>query len=289
MELCMNILDYEETKKHGSEDFPIEYYFLDRRHIRYVMQLHWHKEFELIRVLAGRLRVFLNNEEHIADAGDIIFVSGHTLTRAEPENCVYECIVFDLNMIRGFNQGKAAGYLVPLLSGDAELVPHLRPENTPLYKTAVELFETMCAADKYYELAVCGILNKLFFHLLADGRIHRSEKNLRGHKKKSVASLISWIEKNYTEKITLSDLSVQSDFNEKYLCRVFREFTGQTPTEYINRLRVERAAFEMSTNHKSVTDAAYESGFNELSHFSRTFKKFKGITPREFKSQINKE
>lgn len=285
----MNIIDYEETKQQGSPDFPIEYYFLDHRHIRYVMQLHWHREFELIRVLAGKLRVFLNNKEYLAQTGDIIFVSGHTLTRAEPEDCVYECIVFDLNMIRGFHQGKAAGYLVPLLAGDSELVPELHPENTPLYKTTVELFETMCAADKYYELAVCGILNKLFFHLLSDGRIRKSEKNLRGHKKKIVASLISWIEKNYTEKITLADLAAQSGFNEKYLCRVFREFTGQPPTEYINRLRVERAAFEMSTNRKSVTDAAYESGFNELSHFSRTFKKYKGFSPREFKAQINKE
>ena len=108
----MNIIDYEETKQQGSPDFPIEYYFVDHRHIRYVMQLHWHKEFELIRVLAGKLRVFLNNEEYLAQTGDIIFVSGHTLTRAEPENCVYECIVFDLNMIRGFHQGKAAGFPV---------------------------------------------------------------------------------------------------------------------------------------------------------------------------------
>lgn len=277
----MGITDYEEKRKRGPDGFPIEYHFINQNHFRYVMQLHWHKEFEIIRVLAGELRVFLNNTEYIAKTGDIVFVGGHVLHRAEPQNCVYECIVFDLNLIRG-GAPKVSDYIVPLLAGTSETERLLHTENTPLYKTAVELFETMCAEEEFYELAVCGILSKLFYHLLSAGKINRISENLNTHRRQSIAGLIDWIEKHYTEKIALGDLSDFSGFNEKYLCRVFREFTGETPTEYINRRRCERAAFEMTVNRKNVTEAAYESGFNELSHFSRTFKKYKGISPREF-------
>ena len=277
----MSIIDYEEKKKRGPDGFPIEYHFINQNHFRYVMQLHWHKEFEIIRVLAGELRVFLNNAEYIARTGDIVFIGGHVLHRAEPQNCVYECIVFDLNLIRG-GASKVSEYIVPLLAGTSETERLLRAENTPLYKTSVELFESMCAESEFYELAVCGILSKLFYHLLADGKIRRISEGLNTHRRQSIAELIDWIEKHYTEKIALGDLSDFSGFNEKYLCRIFREFTGETPTEYINRRRCERAAFEMTVNRKNVTEAAYESGFNELSHFSRTFKKYKGVSPREF-------
>jgi len=284
----MKIIDYEEKRERGKGGFPIEYHFLTSSHLRYVMQLHWHKEFEIIRVLAGKLRIFLNNAEYIAETGDIVFVSGHMLHRAEPLDCVYEVIVYDLNLIRGNSSGKASEYLVPLMEGSSELEAFLHPENTELYSTAVSLFETMCAAAPFYELSVCGTLCKMFYHLLADGRINKIGGSVHGHRRKTIATLVEWIETNYRDKITLSDLSKLSGFNEKYLCRVFREFTGDTPTAYINRLRCERAAFEMSVNRKNVTEAAYESGFNELSHFSRTFKKYKGISPREFCRQTSK-
>ena len=284
----MNIIDYEEKKKRGSDGFPIEYHFINKSHFRYVMQLHWHKDFEIVRVLAGELRVFLNNTEHVATAGDIIFISSHVLHRAEPVDCVYECIVLDLNLLRGSSAVKVSDYLVPILAGTGEVLPLLRSDNKALYKTTVELFEIMCHETAFYELAVCGILSKIFFHLLSDGKIRHNSNNLHGNRRQAIAGLMDWIEKHYTEKITLKNLSELSGFNEKYLCRIFREFTGETPTEYINRRRIERAAFEMSVNRKNVTEAAYESGFNELSHFSRTFKKYKGISPREFCREIPK-
>jgi len=284
----MKIIDYEEKKKRGAEGFPIEYHFITSSHYRYVMQLHWHREFEIIRVLAGELRVFLNNTEYVAKTGDIIFVCSHMLHRAEPIDCVYECIVFDLNLIRGDLSGKVSEYLVPLMAGDSEIDAYLQPERSPLYVATQKLFETMCDAGIYYELSVCSILAEIFYHLFADGKVSQCVSVYGGHRRKSIATLIEWIEKNYPDKITLSEMSERSGFNEKYLCRVFREFTGETPTEYINRRRVERAAFEMAVNRKNVTEAAYESGFNELSHFSRTFKKYKGISPREFCRELSK-
>jgi len=51
---------------------------------------------------------------------------------------------------------------------------------------------------------------------------------------------------------------------------------------------MKETLFEGGDIAKNVTEAAYESGFNELSHFSRTFKKYKGISPREFCRELSK-
>ncbi|MFR7899352.1 MAG: helix-turn-helix domain-containing protein [Ruminococcus sp.] len=53
--------------------------------------------------------------------------------------------------------------------------------------------------------------------------------------------------------------------------------------DYLNRQRIERACYEMSTTDDSITDIAYRNGFNDLSYFIRTFKKYKGTTPGKYK------
>ena len=89
-------------------------------------------------------------------------------------------------------------------------------------------------------------------------------------------------------RLTLSDLAELAQVNEKYLCRFFKEYTGQTPIDYINRLRVDRACYEMSVTGMNVTEAAFECGFNELSYFSKMFKKYKGIAPGEYRKRYCK-
>ena len=95
--------------------------------------------------------------------------------------------------------------------------------------------------------------------------------------------LLEWIDENYTQKITLASLAKISGFNEKYLCRFFKEYTSHTPIDYINRLRVEKAADDMLSRHMSVTEAAYANGFNDSAYFSKMFRQIKGISPSEFR------
>ena len=54
--------EFLEKKQHGTPEFPIQYYFVKSGHPQYVMPPHWHKEFEIIRVLSGDFRVFLNRK-----------------------------------------------------------------------------------------------------------------------------------------------------------------------------------------------------------------------------------
>lgn len=52
--------------------------------------------------------------------------------------------------------------------------------------------------------------------------------------------------------------------------------------DYLNRQRIEQACYELSTTGDSITDIAYRNGFNDLSYFIRTFKKYKGTTPGKY-------
>lgn len=74
------------------------------------------------------------------------------------------------------------------------------------------------------------------------------------------------------------ELLVYSLLCRKYLCRIFKEYTGKTVVDYINELRIDNACHEMTVKGMSVTRAAYDSGFNNLSYFCKVFKHYKGVT-----------
>jgi AraC-like DNA-binding protein/ligand-binding sensor protein len=89
------------------------------------------------------------------------------------------------------------------------------------------------------------------------------------------------------EKITLSDISSEVHVSVFYFCKVFKQSTGMTFTEYVNRQRIELAKGELKKTGKPVTEIAYAVGFQSLSHFNRCFLKFAGESPRQYRQHVN--
>ena len=121
----MKYTQYREAKKHGTDDFPFQYYFVDRFHPQYVMPLHWHGELEIIHVVSGKLNLWINNEKYELLADDVIFVEGGALHRGEPENCEYRCAVFDPRFVSGQMNSRLSELIRPICTGgEARLSPY---------------------------------------------------------------------------------------------------------------------------------------------------------------------
>jgi AraC family transcriptional regulator len=94
---------------------------------------------------------------------------------------------------------------------------------------------------------------------------------------------IDYISEHLSEEISLERLSVVACFSPFHFHRIFSAFTGETPRDYIERLRLERAANLLCvTRSKTVSDMAYDCGFTAISSFSRAFKKHYGVSPSGF-------
>lgn len=280
----MKFSDYNEGKQHGTAEFPFEYYYIEPDNPQYIMKPHWHKEFELIRILSGGFNIHLGNMGYYLSKGDIMLIECGILHRGEPENCIYECLVFDLNMLRRRQNDKVNLLIAPIINGNNSINCIIPERGDNVYNSAISLFSTASKKDEFYEIEIQSIILHLFFELYKKGYISGISKNPQNLKKnQTVIRLLDWIEENYTENITLSTLSEISNLSEKYICRIFREYTSKTPVSYINELRIEVACHEMSANSKSVTEAAFSCGFNDLSYFSKLFKRYKGVNPKQFK------
>lgn len=275
-----------EKKKHGTADFPMQYYYVDESYYQYVMPLHWHKEFEIIRVISGSFDLFVNSVEYRLGAGDIAFINCGHLHRGYPQNAVYECLVFDLNMMLRRTDDILSQSIIPIISGEKCVVSVHSDRGLSVFCEVLSLFDEARERKDHFELAVYSHLFKIFSELYRSDMIRSSFSNKRSqHRADVVAKLLKYIETNFTEQITLEDLSRISGWNKKYICRLLCEYTNKTPIDYINTLRVENACREMTIDNKTVTEAAFDSGFNDLSYFSRTFKKYKGMTAKSYKSE----
>ncbi len=98
----------------------------------------------------------------------------------------------------------------------------------------------------------------------------------------AVQRMQDYIEKNRTEDITLSELAGASLFSPWYSYRLFREYIGLTPTEYIRKYRLTQAARRLCTGKAKVIDAAYDAGFSNADTFTRAFYREFGLNPVDY-------
>jgi len=281
-------MNYNEVKQHGTLDFPFELYKLsDPSHPRYEMAMHWHSSLELIRVISGELHVSLDNRKYLGYAGDIFFVNSETVHGAQPINCEYECIVFNLAFMKT-NNSICNSFIDELLNKSAFVTE--RVEDATVKQYINDLFEIMNAESEGYRFkvfsAVFGMLGEIINRAAYSGTLptfgEKVEKNV--HKLKRA---LTYIRENFDKDITLSDMANASGLSTKYFCAFFKQMTEKTPVEYLNMYRVERAARKLIGSDMSITEIAYTTGFNDLSYFIKTFKEFKKCTPRAYRKAAN--
>lgn len=94
---------------------------------------------------------------------------------------------------------------------------------------------------------------------------------------------IQFIQTHLQSNITVESLAERASQNAEYFSRVFRQYTGEKPLNYVQRKRVERAQYLMITTKLSLAEIATETGFESLSYFSRIFKKTTEQTPSQYK------
>ena len=276
-----------ENRPRGTYEFPYEYHYITMEHPRYIMSYHWHVECEVIRILSGTLLVTLDEKSFEAAAGDVIFVHGGVLHSGIPgKGCIYECIVFDLNsLLRGSTV--IAPYLQKVSHQEIMVFHHMGKEQPDAVRAIDDVFEAFETALEGYQLTVIG----QFYHFfgIVFGKHYYLESVTRARRDYrrviQLKQVVDYIEKNYAHPITLEDLSGAVSMSPRYFCRFFSEMTHQTPMDYLNRQRIEQACFRLTTTSDSVTDIAYDTGFNDLSYFIRIFRKYKGISPGKYRKR----
>lgn len=103
-----------------------------------------------------------------------------------------------------------------------------------------------------------------------------------------IQSALKHLRVNVGNKISLDEVAREVEVCPYKLSRMFKELIGVTMTEYLGRLRVELARGRLSDPSRSVEEIAQEVGFGSISQFSRTFQKYSGESPTEYRGALLK-
>lgn len=100
-----------------------------------------------------------------------------------------------------------------------------------------------------------------------------------------VARVLAYIQEHLAEKITLAQLARVVNFNETYLCTIFRSHMGTSIFNYINQTRVECAAEKLRGSDAQLKEIAASLGFSDQFYFNKMFRKYYGISPSEYRKK----
>lgn len=138
----------------------------------------------------------------------------------------------------------------------------------PHFKQLIELLEIfqLLATTQEYEL--------LNTRPIANASLLKEQQRI--HK------IYHYIETNYQKEINVNNVAALTNLTTAAFCRYFKKSTHLTFTDFLNQYRINQAK-KLLLHDKNVTEACYESGFENLSHFNKTFKKIAGENPSQFK------
>ncbi len=241
-----------DTRRYGNRDLP-----------------NWHTNLELLFATKGRGIACLDSIDYPFAENEIVVVNSHVLhaTYAETGTFVYDCLIIDHNFCKecGIDTDNLIFETVVRDEALAECCKNVRRA----YADA-----SVCRAAKIRRAVLDVLITLREAHTLR-GRDKDFPKDIGAER---VKDAMIYIRQNLREPLSLADIAAHAGISKYYFAREFKRVTGQTAVEYINIARCKEAKRRIREG-ASVSEAAQTYGFENLSYFTRTYKKYIGELP----------
>ncbi len=238
---------------------------------------NWHENLELLLIRGGSGAVTLNTHMHKVAAGDIVVINSniiHTIN-SDTDGIDYFCLIIDRSFCRSnFVDTNELWFDEVIHDGQIE-------------KFMQELAQRFEVEEKQSAdiLAIRGEVLRIVSRLCelycqAKGEQHGETRLLS-----CLKQAIGFIRSEYTRDISLDEVSEFVGLSKYYFAREFRRITGYSFVEYINILRCDRAQQLLLNSKMTVWEVGLSCGFQNRAYFTRTFARYVGSTPNEFRKE----
>ena len=279
--------ELKENKPHGTKDNPFSIYHIENAGRSFQIPVHWHDEFEIIYVKSGLLTVSISGESYIGKAGDAFVVSPGNLhlMGSQTGTVDYFTFLFPLKYISFRTDDMLDDKLLePLNSGHLMICPRVKDTAKELCEQLIEIYEEKkdeSVSKITTQVRTKIILLQFILEMWKKGFVIENDTSGRNIVEKE---MVSYIQQNFTGKISLKEFGEQFHLSEKYISRYFKEHFHITLSQYITYLRLENAKQLLQDTDLSVTETAMQSGYQNVSYFIRSFKKTYGISPLKYRN-----
>ena len=238
---------------------------------------HTHDFIEAFWIIEGQCEHTIDGGSEKLKTGDLFLMSPsdvHNLSTGRNEKCTFVNLAFHKEIL----QDLAVKYDSALLK--KWLQPSGQPMKFALPYSSLQWLEAAASDlfnNKQSLLILCRFLLNLTFELEA------FESNQFKNCPEWLRSACMEVKNVKYFDLGAKALAAISGYTEEHVARTLKKYTGLTPSQVVNSARMDYAAAKLATTTRSITEIAYDSGFESLSHFFVCFKKQFGMTPRQYR------
>ena len=278
--------ELKENKPHGTKDDPFSTYHIENAGRSFQIPVHWHDEFEIIYVRSGFLAVSISGESYIGKTGDAFVVSPGNLhlMGSQTGTVDYYTFLFPLKYISFRTDDMLDEKLLePLNSGHLMICPRVKDTAKELCEQLIKIYEAKNDESESKittQVKTKIILLQFILEMWKKGFVIENDTSGRNTVEKE---MVSYIQQNFTGKISLREFGEQFHLSEKYISRYFKEHFHITLSQYVTYLRLEHAKQLLQDTDIPVTDVAMQSGYQNVSYFIRSFQKAYAVSPLKYR------
>lgn len=249
-------------------------------------ELHFHSAVEVVVPHEGECVYTIDEVEYHVQPGEVIIVPAgckHALRMGE--NCSRDLLLFEMNGVftlkefGAFRQMLAKPLHITMEHPACEQVHGLMLDVIRVYRARGLLRNLHCYA---LLLEIYAVLGEHYLTTSATpAEVNALNRQLSGEDAFNRA--LDYVNENYMDDVTLDSLAAYAGFSRYTLSRMFRQHTGSTFTQYLNKRRVTMAEDLLASTKMPVTQVALQCGFNSIATFNRVFRDVRGCTPTQYR------
>lgn len=253
-----------------------------------IQESHIHPYYEIFYLVNGDCTFFINHDIYKLNKGDLVIVPEGELHKSTyPQRGFSEqyCLCFKDNNLEWLKDIIGGEIVNTSLKMGVISIPEKRRDYVEALMKKM-LFESKEQDILSAAFIKIGLIELLLFII----RCQRFEQNVIKEidvDNQLMQQIATYIYNNYNQKITLEHMADKFHISKSYLSKKFKSVTGFGFKEYLVNVRIKNACTLLLDTNKSITDIAFECGFNDSNYFGDAFRHVKGMSPNKYRR--NKE
>lgn len=247
-----------------------------------------HGEVVIALVRTGSMTLETTTNSYSFNQGDMYFISPNQKYRiSENHNAVVDVVLLNLSNPASVTQEYIPQSLIRgLTTGNCTHFTKITPKDA-FYTEMLDALRTITKAENekfdFFQLLVHGKMYEIFYILFANKYIEILDVETQGKKYRALRRITEYINENFCDSISLDTIAQITGLSRYYVSHLFKELMNTTFVNYVNELRLTRAAMLLTTTDTPIIEIAGMSGFNNISNFNRAFKMYYDTTPSKYR------
>lgn len=254
------------------------------------MKNHFHNSYEIIYITGGVAEFKINQRVYSVTNGCIIFISNLESHELKVQKTPYERY-FILIKPESFKSLISHSVLASIFKNRPEGFNHVielsKEADGEIYSIVKTMYKEYDEKNEFWQSILASQLQLLFVALY---RNYTEYFPLSSFNKATevILQIQKYIDGHYTEELSLPEVSKKFFTDMYYISHQFKKVIGYTFREYLILQRISKAKDELFYKTDDITTVGMNSGFNNVSHFIRIFKKYERITPYQYRKKYSK-